>query len=110
MFHIAATEAGTESFQLLELSVGGKGARGSANEGVVEGQSTVLLSVRGDGRVAIDGGGGVIIKDGDLEVSQGDAAFKVWRAALRHEWYRTYRGAHFVAVKWKRGTGSKRCR
>lgn len=87
MLLIFTTAAGAQGFHLLELSVGGKGT-GSAgidggNMGDVEGgdtQNMVLLSVRGDGRVSIDGGGGVVVKDGDLEVSQGDASFKVLRA------------------------------
>lgn len=80
------TAAGAEGFQLLELSVGDQGTGGTRTDGGNDdggdggdSQSMVLLSVRGDGRVSIDGGGGVIVKDGDLEVSQGDATFKVLR-------------------------------
>lgn len=85
----STTAAGVEGFQLLELSVGGKGTSSSGIEGGNKdededgnSENMVLLSVRGDGRVSIDGGGGVVVKDGDLEVSQGDATFKV----LYHEW------------------------
>eukprot|EP00903_Cladosiphon_okamuranus_P017553 g16167.t1 len=75
--------AGAQGFHLLELSVGGKGTGSTGidggNMGDVEdggSENMVLLSVRGDGRVSIDGGGGVLVKDGDLEVSQGEATFK----------------------------------
>ncbi|CAM9302579.1 unnamed protein product [Ectocarpus fasciculatus] len=64
---------GAESFRLLELSVGGKGASEEENNG---GQKQVLLSVGGDGRVLMAGGGGVVLEEGDLEVSGGGAAFK----------------------------------
>lgn len=78
--------AGSEGFRLLELSVGGQGGGITANQNGGSGdegeekdgsQEAVLLSVRGDGRVSMTGGGGVILKQGDLEVSRGDAAFKV---------------------------------
>lgn len=65
---------GAESFRLLELSVGGKGASEEENNG---GRKQVLLSVGGDGRVVMAGGGGVLLEEGDLEVSGGGAAFKV---------------------------------
>lgn len=85
-FLISVTAAGAEGFHLLELSVGGKGTGsagiegGNEDEGEDRGSQTkVLLSVRGDGRVSMDGGGGLIVKNGDLEVSQGDAIFKVHR-------------------------------
>lgn len=63
------------------MGTGGAGNEGgNMDEGEGgDGQNFVLLSVRGDGRVSIDGGGGVVVKDGDLEVSQGDATFKVLR-------------------------------
>ena len=74
--------ARAQEFHLLELSVGGKEIGGHEGGNMDEGeggggQKVVLLSVRRDGRVSIDGGGGVVVKDGDLEVSNGDATFKV---------------------------------
>lgn len=90
---ISATAAGAGGFQLLELSVGGKGTGGERNEGGNEdegedgsSEKMVVLSVRGDGRVSINGGGGVTVKDGDLEVSQGDATFKVLRVGNDRAW------------------------
>ncbi|CBJ33559.1 conserved unknown protein [Ectocarpus siliculosus] len=64
---------GAKSFRLLELSVGGEGASEEENSG---GQKQVLLSVGGDGRVLMTGGGGVLLEEGDLEVSGGGATFK----------------------------------
>lgn len=79
-----------DRFRLLELSVGGGGG-GGGKEGVVEGgggwaggagdgegrEAVSVLSVRGDGRVSMAGGGGVVLEEGDLTVSLGDANFKV---------------------------------
>lgn len=82
-----------DRFRLLELSVGG----GGGEEGVVEGAADAgggggrvggggsggggeafsVLSVRGDGRISMAGGGGVVLEEGDLTVSRGDAKFKV---------------------------------
>lgn len=97
-FCISATAAGAEGFQLLELSVGGKGTGSAGIEGGNQdegedgdSENMVLLSVRGDGRVFIDGGGGVIVKDGDLEVAQGDATFKVLRVGNVRGWCRRIR-------------------
>lgn len=63
--------ANSSPFKLLELSVGGGEEDAAASEEVV------LLSVGGDGRVSMAGGGGVVLGEGDLEVSQGNAMFKV---------------------------------
>lgn len=69
-------EHGTRSpdrFRLLELSVGG----GEEDEGIAGGDAKVILSVRGDGRMLMAGGGGIVLGEGNLEVSQGDATFQV---------------------------------
>ena len=36
-----------------------------------------MLSVRGDGQVTMAGGGGLVLEEGDLVVSSGDAKFQV---------------------------------
>lgn len=74
-----------DRFKLLELSVGGgegkarEEGRGDWTGGEGRGGALSLLSVRGDGRVSMAGGGGVVLEEGDLTVLQGDAKFQVKR-------------------------------
>ncbi len=78
---VLAAEEGLQSFHLLELSVGEMAAGSPEDERSIGGgdgdDPRVLMSVRGDGRVSLAGGGGVIVKEGDLEVSGGGAKFEV---------------------------------
>lgn len=78
----------SDRFRLLELSVGGggkeedDGGEGGGEEGREEGvegdgEKIVLMSVRGDGRISMSGGGGVVLEEGGLEVTRGNATFKV---------------------------------
>lgn len=67
-------------FRLFELALEGSGvAEGEQGEEGLEAdpERVVLLSVRGDGKVSLAGGGGVVLGEGDLEVSRGNASFKV---------------------------------
>ena len=66
-----------DRFRLLELSVGGKRKDEEGREGGFEEDADVLMSVRGDGRVLMRGGGGVVVGEGSLDVSQGNANVKV---------------------------------
>lgn len=86
-------------FRLLELSVGGEKKN---DEGEFEGGDTakgvtqepmVLMSVRGDGEVFMGGGGGMVLGEGDLEVSQGDASFQV---LARPEGYVYIAARHYI--------------
>lgn len=67
-------EAASERFRLLELSAGRSDSAGAES----------VFSVRGDGRVSLSGGGGVLLEEGDLEVSKGRAVFKVRFSAHAH--------------------------
>lgn len=73
-------EPASDNFRLLELSA--LRSKSSVDEAHTEGgdQHTKvdsIFAVRGDGRVSMSGGGGVFLEEGNLEVSQGDATFKV---------------------------------
>lgn len=87
---VTVLQPGSDQFRLLELSTLVVEEFGSAAEvhGHDTGQDTAaammamtmrrnVLSVQGDGRISMAGGGGVVLEEGDLEVSQGDAKFKV---------------------------------
>lgn len=70
----------SDRFRLFELALGGNDVAegGEGDEELEAGrEKVVLLSVRGDGKVSLAGGGGVVLEEGDLEVSGGNASFKV---------------------------------
>lgn len=63
----------SDRFRLLELSTGrNEGSEDASGDNVKS-----VFSVRGDGRVSMAGGGGIVLEEGDLELLRGDAAFKV---------------------------------
>lgn len=85
---VTVNQRGSDEFQLLELSTmadqfGTAVVHGDKNAGAEEDPSSLVmtkrrvLSVRGDGRITMSGGGGVFLEEGDLQVSRGDATFKV---------------------------------
>lgn len=93
-------------FRLLELSVGGEKKNdegelkgGDTAKGVAQ-EPMVLMSVRGDGEVFMGGGGGMVLGEGDLEVSQGDASFQV---LARPEGYTLQ---HVTLLNWRTHWGS----
>lgn len=90
-----------DSFSLMELSVGG--ADESRSGGDLQGwqearEKKVLMSVRGDGRVMMAGGGGVLLSAGDLEVSKGDVLIKV------HGHYNLSKGSVVLTITYEAKT------